>query len=293
MPRNSRRSKKYYKISKTIKFPLSSSEDKIADWIELYTLFHYKTLSQEKLFSILREAFGEEPEENLISDVWSVLIYRKKLYGINGPYKIEENKIIPQKKWSEIPTHAMNLIYSNYGVESFNDKGTKLFERYSGEAIKKYLNGNILVLGFPSNKNLAEHVEYIIELLNEEKGTKKPDSRKKDRGVDVIVWKSHGDTRSNNIIILFQCGVGKNWQSKKNIIVDSWRRYVAWAVEPGVGITMPAVISLENWEDKSDEYKLLIDRPRLYRLLVKTKLERNLKTEIVKWCKTRFKEIKN
>lgn len=270
-----------------IEYPLRDDPFAYADWIELYTVYNDKELSKSKIISLLRST-GEEPSEILIDSAISELKRREHLYGDSSPFRIDGNIITPLIKWEDFPEYVMCLIFSLQGVikEKGRNDGTKLFEEISGIAVKNYIGGETLVLGFPSGHTLKQQIENFCIISSEEIGHEQVKSTDKDKGVDIIAWLSHKDNRNNQIIILLQCAAGYNWGMKKNISLRGWRDIIHISADPIAGLVLPIVVSQDEWKKVRDDYNLIFDRIRIIKALKKASNEHQvLQKDIANWCR--------
>lgn len=267
--------------------PDLTSIERVADWIELSVIYRNKTISEARVSSLLNEN-GDDVDEAIVASIMSELIRRCNLYGDASPFMVEGKCIKPRIKWNKSPEIAMCLIFSIRGVrkEKGKDDGTKLFERLSNEAIQSYLNGQAEVIGFPDKKKLKAQIEGISAKTCEKLGNRCPSPQDKDKGVDIIAWKPHGDKRPNQIILLFQCAAGVNFEQKKSISLAAWREFINWAVDPIHGIIIPSIPSNGDWIKVRDDYNMVIDRVRIYRAIYRNNFsDKKLKKEIFNWCK--------
>lgn len=271
-----------------IEFPDADSVDAIADWVELFVLREEKTVGKGYISSVLRSEVGEIQEER-VDSAMTELERRSNLYGPNPPFEVIGNTVKPRYKFEDVPEYALCLIFSLYGASEKSNKGTKLFERLCHLALKNYLGGEAVTLGFPEEKTLTDSVTDLLSTLNELPGGTKPRSRAKDRGVDVVAWKSHGDNRSSQVVVLLQCGAGVNWRNKKQIPSHAWAGYIHWGVDPIPGIGIAKIIDEDKWNEVVDEYSLILDRARIYRSLYSVSIsDRRLRTEVLKWCSNKI-----
>lgn len=260
----------------------------IADLVEFRVIYDNRSFSKSRIFSLVR-AFDDTVEETTIDSVMNELARRSELYGNASPFIVERESVKPRVRWSDRPELTMCLIFSIRGVVKRRgiDDGTKLFEILSSEAVKSYLSGEAEVIGFPNQGRLRGQIEGISQRTCERLGTRTPCPRDKDRGVDIIAWKSHGDRRSNQIILLLQCGAGINFAQKKSISLTAWKEFVQWSAEPVKGIMIPIIPSEEQWIDIRDDYNLIFDRVRIYRAIYNGSfLTRQLRRQILNWCRT-------
>jgi hypothetical protein len=262
----------------------------ISDWAELNVIFNNTTLSKAKLVSLLEDNGYEEDVDYegdaLFDSVLQELEKRKLLYGINPPYDVTNSLITPLINWNDFPEYLLCLIFSYWGAAN-SQGGTSLFEQISDIALKNYLNGETIILGFPNAGNLPVQLDNLATTLIEDRGAKNPPVQAKDRGVDVIGWKSFGDGRKGQIIVIMQCAAGRNWNLKKPIILDVWAQYVNWnfyTTVPSMSIT--EILPNKKWSDATETYGIIFDRARIYRnlYLPNTTIDPILKAGILQWC---------
>jgi len=281
-----------------MKIELRSSEpNQIADYLELYVLFKNKPLSKSQIMNILENAGiistaeGEEREyietiaEGIVDSTLNELERRQILFGDDTPFSIENNRIIPQINWKNYPELIMCLIFSIKGVEKKRgrDDGTKLFEKVSKEVAKHYLNGDAELIGFPNKISLKKQIDKLAEKMNERIGLKIPKSTDKDCGVDIIAWKSHNDKRSNQIVLLLQCGAGIHVFKKREIPEKKWKDFINWSADFCKGIIIPIIVKEDDW-DSVREYNLIFDRIRIHKILKSKGYQTQLKDELINWC---------
>lgn len=262
----------------------------ISDWAELNVIYYNTTLSKAKLVSLLEDNGYEDDVDYQGDEIFDSIIQelekRKSLYGNTPPYTIANSIISPLINWSDYPEYLLCLIFSYNGAAKANG-GTSLFEQVSNVALKSYLNGEAITVGFPNAGNLPAQLDSIATILNEDRGDKNPPIHSKDRGVDVIGWNSFGDIRRGQVIILMQCAAGRNWNLKKQIILDVWSQYINWnfyTTIPSMAIT--EILPIKKWSDAVETYGIVFDRARLYRCLYKpnTLIDPALRAQVIQWC---------
>lgn len=270
-----------------IELPDSTSIERIADWIELTVICKNKPLSKARISSLLNNS-GEDTDDTRVDSIISELIRRSDLYGDTSPFEVDGKCVKPKIKWDKKPELTMCLIFSVRGVKrkKGKDDGTKLFERFSSEAVMSYLNGPAEVIGFPDKKKLTAQIDNIALKTYEKIGARSPSPRDKDKGVDIIAWKPHNDKRPNQIILLLQCAAGINFEQKRSISLSAWNEFINWAVQPIPGIIIPSIPSNDEWIEVRDYYSMIFDRVRIFRATFRTAfLDKKLKKEIFNWCK--------
>ena len=134
-------------------FPIPSpnSKTKVADWIELYLTANKTKISKSKVQSFINLEQGSDPTESFLDDVFGELEKRKTLYGRNPPFKIVGNVAESNIDWDDNSEYLFCLILAVYGNIHDSDTDSKLFEKISNEAIKKYLKAKTILFGYPQN----------------------------------------------------------------------------------------------------------------------------------------------
>jgi hypothetical protein len=268
-----------------------SSKNDVANWAEFYICVSQSNLSKTELSSFLEASSGSEPNAEFIDDVWQELTSRESLYGDEPPYQVDSREIISKIDWQNFPEYLLCVILSIDGAAENSCATGKLFEKISCEAVKSYLGGNAIIYGFPHKQTLEE----IASILNE-RFNYNPTSNFKDRGVDIIAWKSFDDSRKSQMVGLFQCAAGYNWKKKLlEVPIDAWRCYISWSSTlPFKGFVTPVVIDEEVFHETTLAGGLMIDRPRIYRYLKNaTTTNQLLKSELITWCTEKITTINN
>ena len=277
-----------------IKPPTSNDINRIADWIELHILYSNTSISKSKVLSILQKD-GVSVEEEDIDSVITELERRLNLYGKTKPFEIVGTNIFPKLKWKNIPEFTLCLYYSTYGVGTTakgakRDMGTKLFEDITKSCLENYLQSKGHLFGFPSPLSFKKQLDDFAKAINE-KRFEDPNPHDKDRDVDLIVYKQLDEFRDNCILFFVQCAAGKNWDEKKTVPIESYRRYMSFCLKAAVSsLAITQVVDMNDWRNACDDYGIIIDRARIFRLLTDKKniIPKKLNQEIIEWCKTKL-----
>ena len=131
-----------------ISIPNPDSSFKVADWVELFVATEEDLISKAKLTHLIEKASGQEPNESFICDVWRELKTREKRYGVS-PFTIDQFAMESKDGFSFKNAYIACLIISLFGAGEKTKGATKLFERLTCAAIKRYLNGEAMVFGWP------------------------------------------------------------------------------------------------------------------------------------------------
>ena len=269
-----------------------SDKEYLADWIEFHTIYNNYSYSKAYLFSIVERYHSEESEEEedfevdqslFVDDVWGLLENRERLYGTNPPYNIHDNEIEPKISFEDCPAYIMCLLLSMYGNKEKVAYTGKLFEKLSSIAIQNYINGAIMIYGHPSPTNKVKHIADTLG----EFFVREPHEDFKDRGLDIVAWKPFEVGRCGQLVALFQCACGSNWNSKLNDLSSLvWNSYISWGSPPIRGFVFPKIHSKSRrFYDDCLAAGIIFDRARVYKNIANHPLQEELRTEIIDWCK--------
>lgn len=264
--------------------------NRIADWIELYVLAEGKSISKSKILTILESNSADVTEEDIDSAILE-LKRRLDLYGKVKPYEISGNIITRTFGWRKYPAHTLCVYYSTYGAGN-PDKGTRLFEQITKLYLEKELSCKSFSFGFPSGNPFRLQLDNFAMLIREIRN-EDPNPTDRDRGVDIIAWKEFDNIRSNVILLFIQCAAGKHWNEKKDIPLDSFRRFFSFTQKATIkSLAITQIIAISDWRNAIDDYGLIIDRARLFRMIAspKNKTTAKLKIQITEWCKTKLRK---
>ena len=267
-----------------IELPDINYASRIADWIELQVLFSGHSISKNKVASIVSE-HSTDYDESKIDSAIQELVRRWYLYGDVKPYTITNNIVSPNFAWRKYPEYTLCLIFSTHGASN-SEGGTKLFERLTKSYIDYYYAFESTIFGFPNQISFKEQVHRLAEGCNEKK-VDDPTQFDKDRGADIVAWKSFGDNRNCHLYLLVQCAAGGKWRDKKPVPIASWRRYIGWNHLTAVpAIAIAQIVESEKWQNAVDDYGLIIDRARIFRTISSGgySTEPLLRSEISEWC---------
>lgn len=248
-----------------------------------------KPVSKNKVISIIENHSGEA-DETKVDSAFQELVRRLALYGNVKPYEVKNNIVTPRFDWKKYPELTLCLLFSTHGVGKAH-KGTKLFERLTKSCIDFFLSCESINFGFPTGISFKSQLDSLAAKCNE--GRKdNPRAADKDRGVDIVAWKTFSDSRNSNIYLLLQCAAGANWNEKSILpYMASWRRYINWnqyTTVPAISITQ--IIESDDWTNAVDQLGFIIDRARLFKAITTKGYKTNaiLKKEITNWCKSKL-----
>lgn len=276
-----------------ISLPDPESPFKIADWVELHVALNQQSTSKTEIGTVIEAVAGEEPAEELLTDVWRRLDRRKGLYDV-PPYRVVGGTIEPFPFSETREDYHLCLLLSLFGGS--DQWSTKLFERVTCEALKGYLNGDATVIGFPVGPGQPTSIDaktrYIANRLNE-KFSESPPTQYKDRGLDVVCWKPFNDGRSGMVVLLVQCAAGYNWADKQPVPIDAWLQYIHWAFNPIRAFAVPGIVKERDWHEHHRTFGLIVDRVRLFNFLHSGIQDAQLRSDVRAWIKQKLVDEAN
>lgn len=256
--------------------------------MELTIISNASRFSKSEVKSLIERASGEEAKDHFIDSVWSEISRRQRLYGDAPPFTVENSSVSCVIDWKDKPDYMTCLILSMFGnsIPKETSETGKLFERISNEAVKKYLNMQSVISGYPSDVCIKE----TIQRMGEEIAFGLPE-KAKEAGVDILAWRPFGDGRPSQVVLLVQCASGKNWAGKlDDICLKAWNQYVRWRTDPIKAITVSKIITEEDFGESSNRGGVIFDRARLFRNIVDSCLSTDLKQDLLEWCKAKLQE---
>ena len=85
----------------------------------------------------------------------------------------------------------------------------------------------------------------------------------KDGGIDIVTYKPL-DERGNQIIVLTDATIGKNWKEKHVYSkIQHWGQYIHFKNNPITCLAIAGIIPTENFHSASRDNGLLFDRTRI------------------------------
>ncbi len=249
--------------------------------LELNLLTNSRTLSKSQIAEL-----DDTLDEGDVDELITKFELRSKLYSTQL-YKVDKNIITSNFSWAEVPEYFLCLYYSYFGADD-KSGGTGLFERISAEALKNFLNGEVIAFGFPAASGFNQNLDRIAIICKEERG-KPAQGTYKDDGVDVVGYKLFGDSRSSNLYVLLQCAAGIHWTQKKPIPMNRWVQYIFW-VQNNIleSISTSEFVEEKDWQKRTTTYGMLLDRLKIYNFLYSKVVDASIRLETYKWCETKL-----
>jgi len=254
----------------------------VCDYIEYFAFLNDECC-------LYRDVLSDDADKDIdginIDDVIEELERRLILYGKNRPYEIYKKKKVKSlfvDKENNLH-YLYTLYYALYGGGSVTTSISNLFEEIVDNAVKNYLNTSLsLITSFGQNTcNLKNKIPEIRDAIKESIGNiDNMPKMVKDGGIDIITYKPLDD-RGNQLIILTDATIGKNWRLKRvNHIIEHWREYIHFKVCPYTSLAIVHVVEPEEFHTMSKENGLIFDRCRIIQYF---KLEKSIYNKLLNW----------
>lgn len=249
----------------------SNNRSAICDYIE-YTAFLRGKCSIDSYY-IEDDNLDDDDESSGTSqqnDIKDSLQRRLNLYGSYKPYRITGYTVVSNFDNEDLQKHNLHYLfclhYSLLGGYQASREVTTLFERIVESAIKNYLNTSYSILtSFGNNEmTIKEKIKAFAYDANEMLvDLSLMPANAKDGGIDIVTYKPL-DERGNQIIVLTDATIGKNWQ-EKNVYskIKHWEQYVHFKNDPITCLAIAGIIPTENFHYASRNNGLLFDRTRI------------------------------
>jgi hypothetical protein len=173
----------------------------------------------------LVESEIDDNKEGWINVIFDVLAERESLYRESYPFEISSNKIKLKDEIDSTNEFYIFLLISSslmfFG--KLQNVITTEFEILSEKVLSKYLPERAIIKPFGNNTefkgNARSKIKQLADLLfietDDYEINQISEHNSKEEGLDLIGWIPFSDSNSNALIILVQCGCGKDWDSKR------------------------------------------------------------------------------
>lgn len=195
------------------------------------------------------------------------------------PFRVEPT-FIERAAVSRLPQpYTFMLLLSKFGgrVGPKGINAERLFEAICAEAAFHYMGGphedvGVIRFGFPrrDHSNFKKAVQALVDEIGEGGGVseRRRFEKKKDGGLDLVVYRRFPDGRSGKILAFGQCASGRNWRDKTTEMQpDPFAR--TWLAEPLATSPLlrlfftPFRVSSDDWFEHTASGGIVFDRCRI------------------------------
>ena len=158
----------------------------------------------------------------------------------------------------------------------------ELFDNLVRQALRVYMGPNSTGVRFGSPASggrpagFPAAVKWLASLLRLQTGAAVPRPKRRDGGVDVVVWHPFRDGRTGFVVILCQCTVAHDWTPKaKDIVPGIWNGWIDFGRDPLTAIAVPFSIpqAFNQWDELRRTVNIILDRMRIVELIESNALD--------------------
>lgn len=288
-----------------ITLPAALDAVSLVDWLEASLLTQNAgRISDTAVIDVLSEADANDPDE-LLATITQTVRTRGNIVGAAYPFRRDGLGFARTGTWRRhLPYSFMLFTSLNQSYVELNFAGgianrpAELFEVLAAKALERYLDCSVIRIGAPRRQPIPPQfpraLEYAVAELGEIIGQRDlEDHDSGDDGVDLIGWRSFGDTRASQAIILAQCAIGTDWRDKRDgVSLEMWRRHIDWHSAPLKGFAVPFHHEAgKSWRETATRAGIIFDRLRIAKLVAANELSAQTREAMIEWCETRCEKI--
>lgn len=152
----------------------------------------------------------------------------------------------------------------------------RLFEQLSVAALGSLFGPGTRALRFgypvepPRTSAFADALAWLADELGYEVGPGRITQSDQDAGVDVVAWRPFADGRTGFPVVMAQCTLQHEYETKgSDIVLARWRSLISLRQDPMTALVIPYSLGtgLELWEAANFTVDLVLDRFRICELL--------------------------
>ena len=242
-----------------------------------------------------QDAANTSVGDTIINDAFMELADRERAMQEHSPYVVSGDRVETRDAGTHSVQRFLTLLAArlHYGIgeELSADEPAILFERLVTVALRN-LVGNGRRFGWPFREDglegdFEEASRRLATAMGEKNGPRYSVSPStKDQGLDVAAWHSFHDGNPHQLVLLCQCGIGREVEDKA-LSVEVWADIISFSSLPLKALAFPT--NLGEWNEEKQFLQarkcgVLLDRARLVALARDEDLPGNLRQDIEQWC---------
>ncbi len=289
-----------------IALPATYDAAALVDWLEASLLTQETNrISDTSILDVLAEADPADDPHTLLAAMHQTFRTRSDIVGARYPVERQGQGYSRRGDWINYLPYSFMLFVSlnqsytelSYGGGTANTPA-ELFEVVASRAVEIYLQCSVIRIGAPRRSpvpsQFPEAISYTARQLGEIVGQRDLERHNSgDDGVDLIGWRSFGDARASQLIILAQCAIGTDWRDKRDgVSLNMWRRHIDWHSVPLKGFAVPFHHQEGSpWRETATRAGIIFDRLRIAGLVDITALPVQATRQMTTWCERRLRKI--
>lgn len=250
----------------------------LADWIETSVVVSQSGhFGRDKLDSLAASELTTLPQK--VSMALTVMARRAKVLGDSYPFTVTEIGVLRRTSpWANPYQSLLFLTPGSIARQTVRASEThemgELFEDLAESALANLWGpgGAALRFGHPSKHGRPESfdqaIPWLAKKMSVEVGRGYRPPRRKDGGVDIVVWRPFADGRPGFPIALAQCTIqAETFTKTSDVDLRLWASWLALDVDPMSLLVLPGTIRAAGTEwNQLSTVVTLIERIRLMEL---------------------------
>ena len=249
----------------------------LADWIEATMAIEERGLFAKAVIRKRLAADGMD-DEAALSLALAEIRRRRKIGGVLYPY--EAGRAGVRRHNTPNPAYefllACSLEDAPYRQTRDWNAVVRLFEQLSVAALSGLFGpgSRALRFGYPADaprpSRFADALVWLAGELGYSVGPGRTTSSDQDAGVDAIAWRPFADGRTGFPVVMAQCTLQHDYESKgSDIVLSRWRSLLSLRQDPLTALVVPFSLgsSIDPWEGANFTVDVVIDRFRICELL--------------------------
>jgi len=262
--------------------PTARTAGGLADWVEATLAVENRDLLSKASIRKRLAADGNDDEASL-SLLYTELRRRRSLGGPLYPYKVGGAGV----QREEVANSSYDfLLVCSLEEATFRrtrdwSSSVRLFEQLTVAGLSALFGAGTHVLRFgyppdaPRPERFPDAVDFLARKLNLQRGPGRAATQEQDGGVDAIAWRPFADKQVGFPVLLAQCTLQLQYESKgADVVLARWRNWVTFRRDPLTALVVPFDLGRTNeaWEDVHYTVDVIVDRFRLCALLAEVDL---------------------
>jgi hypothetical protein len=283
--------------------PAETATSDLADWVEVSCLKNRNArISRSDTLDQLNDYSFVNTEEKC-SLVWMELDRRSRALRSAYPFEVQAASIERRGPWQDYPLYTTLVLigtaahFSATRIRNYRVIA-KLFENVAARAIERYIGGRAIRIGHPREAPVPTRFSKLLAFLAQElgEGLRRANpliADTKDCRADIIAWRSFGDRRGGQLVLLTQCAVGTSWTAKlTECDVRLWERYIEFVVTPARAFAMPYVEPDDKaWLEYGTLGGIAFDRLRIVEMLPTDHMPPDLLRQARRWSSSQLSRV--
>jgi len=289
-------------MPKSIPLPSEVADPVIlADWLELLSLTTDDGNASHGDLQRALNRLGVDGFDSICTECMRELHRRVDATREKYPFTFSGTLLESRGDWRDYTPYVFCLLLSYCDYKTKKIKGFKheiMFEQLSGLAAQSYIGGEVLRFGSPRTdlpSGFLEALTIVCGKVKEWTPVKRKTLRRKDGGLDIVVWKHFPDEQNGKLILFGHCASGSDWDDKINELQpnDFCSLWLGGDKSPIVKtFFIPHRLSPDLFADRAVSAKLFFDRCRIAYWAPNDDFCQLTEQASVRWCESMMEKIK-